>query len=897
MINLDEFDHVKQGQAPLLAPNVAPKFHRGHVSVVPKAKKLTAFKRGIVRSPLNKKMTKPTAVALITERAKRAASKTIAFMLKTSNKAPQLGVPGSRLDNKKKPFNPDHNFDIERQYLTSAGTASFAASKVKRLSTPGRLEIDEAFNPRIDQQEAYVVSRNSDVVNKGRQRRLLEDASQFLERETSAEGKAKAKKRHVSKETLLKWQEELVQDIPRTSFHRYAVYNEDRKQRGHEPNSGILPPMDRTEDVKKNQRRIAKDRRSPKARKQNSPIQMPSVSSAPYFKKEPFSTVTTPMDFKSAVRAANPSGPVKTLEAFLRRCNKAIAPKTNNKGYGASSFSPAPSTLILSSEMKQSIQQKIHNEADRNFWSGFWDDPVCSVLADTMDANVFVESESLGPHPEGVAPMLVTKMDVINRARNENVEKVFPYVPQAHQAACIIQKMFHARRRRLVVAASSLARIYRGFEVRRNHLDWVNRKRSAAVVIQAFFRGVKARVRVAFLRKTTWNMVALTGQRVVRGHLGRLRFKRLWAERDFFCAQQIQKRYRGVLGRRQAAAWRAFVYDRSSRRIQKMVRWYHFRQGYQRSVRAFVLFATNHQRLWRGTRGRIIARRRRLRQDAAITIQRTCARGYAGRKFAREKMRIFRSACTVIQTRWRGIMARVQCPIIRQNRIDAEKERRVLEERAVEIKVKEYEEYLMTKQGKKDFKKQSKKVKKSRRRVAKKRVRMSKQEKHMHDIIEAFELFDTDGSGSVDHVEFKAVCKELGIDMHDDEIDEAMERMDEDGNGVADFEEFAVWFESLDQHGVKMALIRAKLKTQKFFRDLFGFSTKAHTKQSMLANVRKETLKNFRVAHPPPFQCDDCLKKFVFSYELERHRGMQLTGKDHDKCPGLYHPVKQILAH
>ena len=77
-----------------------------------------------------------------------------------------------------------------------------------------------------------------------------------------------------------------------------------------------------------------------------------------------------------------------------------------------------------------------------------------------------------------------------------------------------------------------------------------------------------------------------------------------------------------------------------------------------------------------------------------------------------------------------------------------------MEERAVEIKVKEYEEYLMTKQGKKDFKKQSKKVKKSRRRVAKKRVRMSKQEKHMHDIIEAFELFDTDGSGSVDHVEF-----------------------------------------------------------------------------------------------------------------------------------------------
>ena len=57
MMDLDAFDQAEQGQAPLVAPNVAPKFRRGHVSVVPKAKKLTAFKRGIVRSPLNKKMT------------------------------------------------------------------------------------------------------------------------------------------------------------------------------------------------------------------------------------------------------------------------------------------------------------------------------------------------------------------------------------------------------------------------------------------------------------------------------------------------------------------------------------------------------------------------------------------------------------------------------------------------------------------------------------------------------------------------------------------------------------------------------------------------------------------------------------------------------------------------
>merc|ERR1711871_249731 len=181
-----------------------------------------------------------------------------------------------------------------------------------------------------------------------------------------------------------------------------------------------------------------------------------------------------------------------------------------------------------------------------------------------------------------------------------------------------------------------------------------------------------------------------------------------------------------------------------------------------------------------------------------------------------------------------------------------------------------------------------KKVKKKRRKIAKKRVRMTKAEKHEHDIMEAFELFDTDGSGSIDRGELKHVIHELGVDMSNREIGEAMEIMDEDKNGVADYEEFAKWFGNLHKHGVKAAAIRIKLKGKKFFRDLFGFSARTHTKQAMLAKVRREQLVAFRRAHPPPFQCDECMKKFVFSYELERHLAM---GKK-NKCPGLYHPVK-----
>ena len=166
---------------------------------------------------------------------------------------------------------------------------------------------------------------------------------------------------------------------------------------------------------------------------------------------------------------------------------------------------------------------------------------------------------------------------------------------------------------------------------------------------------------------------------------------------------------------------------------------------------------------------------------------------------------------------------------------------------------------------------------------------MNKAERHMHNMQEAFELFDTDGSGTIDEREFAKVVKELGISMSKAEIKNALNEMDRDGNGYAEFDEFATWFDSLKRTGVKAAAIRIKLHSQKFFRDLFGWSVQIHTKQAMLAKVRKETVTEFRKNYPPPFQCTECMKKFVFSYELERHLG---KGK---KCPGLYAPTKAII--
>merc|ERR1712000_761927 len=54
----------------------------------------------------------------------------------------------------------------------------------------------------------------------------------------------------------------------------------------------------------------------------------------------------------------------------------------------------------------------------------------------------------------------------------------------------------------------------------------------------------------------------------------------------------------------------------------------------------------------------------------------------------------------------------------------------------------------------------------------------------------AFELFDTDGSGSIDSKELCIAMKALGFEPNKDEIDKMIGDVDDDGNGSVEYEEF-----------------------------------------------------------------------------------------------------------
>jgi len=71
---------------------------------------------------------------------------------------------------------------------------------------------------------------------------------------------------------------------------------------------------------------------------------------------------------------------------------------------------------------------------------------------------------------------------------------------------------------------------------------------------------------------------------------------------------------------------------------------------------------------------------------------------------------------------------------------------------------------------------------------AKKQTELTPEQKT--EIKEAFELFDTDGSGSIATQELKVAMKALGFEANQKEIDKLIHGVDDDGDGEMDYDDF-----------------------------------------------------------------------------------------------------------
>ncbi|KAJ3144981.1 Centrin-1, partial [Irineochytrium annulatum] len=59
-----------------------------------------------------------------------------------------------------------------------------------------------------------------------------------------------------------------------------------------------------------------------------------------------------------------------------------------------------------------------------------------------------------------------------------------------------------------------------------------------------------------------------------------------------------------------------------------------------------------------------------------------------------------------------------------------------------------------------------------------------------HEIKEAFDLFDTDGSGSITVKEWRVAMRTMGFEPSKEESRRMVKQMDKDGSGTIDFDEF-----------------------------------------------------------------------------------------------------------
>lgn len=63
-------------------------------------------------------------------------------------------------------------------------------------------------------------------------------------------------------------------------------------------------------------------------------------------------------------------------------------------------------------------------------------------------------------------------------------------------------------------------------------------------------------------------------------------------------------------------------------------------------------------------------------------------------------------------------------------------------------------------------------------------------QQNRQEIREAFDLFDTDGSGTIDAKELNVAMRALGFEMTEQQIEQMIADVDKDGSGAIEFEEF-----------------------------------------------------------------------------------------------------------
>ena len=110
-------------------------------------------------------------------------------------------------------------------------------------------------------------------------------------------------------------------------------------------------------------------------------------------------------------------------------------------------------------------------------------------------------------------------------------------------------------------------------------------------------------------------------------------------------------------------------------------------------------------------------------------------------------------------------------------------------------------------------------------------------EEQIEEIREAFNLFDTDGSGSIDYKELKTAMKALGFNTNKDDMQKIISEIDADGSGEIEFPEF------MQMMTGKMAAVDTREEIMKLF-EKFDAQKKGYIDYGDVKSIAKQLGEN-----------------------------------------------------
>jgi len=156
---------------------------------------------------------------------------------------------------------------------------------------------------------------------------------------------------------------------------------------------------------------------------------------------------------------------------------------------------------------------------------------------------------------------------------------------------------------------------------------------------------------------------------------------------------------------------------------------------------------------------------------------------------------------------------------------------------------------------------------------------LPKEQRRLQKLRNTFELYDIDGSNTIDEEEFKSMLKDLCVPIESKDVSRTFQSIDTDGSGEIEFKEFRKWYDSEGESlGKRSRLAQLRLRASKRASSVSGGMDSKRARRSLikeaLSHAANDAQKMFRKQNPPI--CDLEGKSFLRYLKLFEMRRSKL---------------------